>query len=78
MEKIDAGRDFIEKEINSELYFGSFYQPVNVISCGNISIIEGTNYNPPEYPDRCPESSVFVLYRNKGKVDKLNLYNSPQ
>ena len=76
--KSGAGREYFENEIEDDLHFGTRYQPIHVASCGNISIVEGTNYNPPDCPGRCPESSVFVLFRNGDRVNKLNLYNTPQ
>ena len=76
--KVGAGRNYLEHEIENDLYYGSRYQPTNIVSCDNISIVEGTNFNSPEFPARCPANSVFVLFREKGRVQRLNLYDSPQ
>jgi len=74
--KKDFGRALIEKEINDDLVYGNHFSQVNVMSSGLLSIVEVQNTNSTEYPDRCPESSILVLYRNKNKVTKMHLHNS--
>jgi len=53
---------------------GSWVKPVQVVSSGNISIIESRHFNSVEHPNHCPPGSVIVLSRKKGKADKLNMH----
>ncbi|MDI3321499.1 RNA polymerase sigma factor [Pinibacter soli] len=77
--KYGKGRQIVEKEINEDLVLGTRFNVHDVISCGNISIIEGPNINTPEYPDRCAPSSVYVLFRNPGKaVETIHVYDAPR
>jgi hypothetical protein len=70
------GRQYIQKEIEDDLLYGSSFSDVQVTSSGSLSIVEVCNINSAEYPDRCPDSGIFVLFRNKNKVIRFNLHNS--
>lgn len=72
------GRILFEKEIHDDLHHGTFFKVNTITSSGNISVIEGVTDNPPEYPDRCPPSSVLIMFRENDKVDTLHLINSPK
>lgn len=76
--KRGIGRRLIEQSINEDIEYGTNYLIQKIATCGSISIIEGLNDNPPEYPNRCPVSTIFVLYRNNDKVQKFVLHNSPK
>lgn len=77
--KIKIGKKHLEEEFDQDLQFGSQFLIKNVNSCGNISILEGTNSNPTEYPERCAPSTVIVLFRKKHDlVETLNIYDSPR
>lgn len=69
------GRKVIAKEIEDDLLHGSSFSDVYVISSGNISIVEVCNLNSREYPNRCPDSGVFVLYRQKNRINRINFHN---
>lgn len=71
-----SGRKVFEGKIMDDRKHGSWMLPSNVMSAGNISIIETRHFNSPEFPDHCPDSSVLVLYREKGKVNRMNLHPS--
>ena len=71
-----SGRRLIDKEINEDRKFGSWFTPVNIHSSGSISVVEVKHFNSAEHPDHCPENSVFVLYRDKGKVNRMNFHHS--
>lgn len=71
-----SGSWLIDKEINDDRNFGSWFVPINVFSSGNTSIVEVKHFNSAEHPQRCPQSSVFVLSREKGKVSKMNFHHS--
>ena len=73
-DKIDTGRTVFENIIANDRKVGSWLRPVNVLTCGNLSIIESRHINPPEHPEHCPYSSVTVLYRHKGKANQMNLH----
>jgi RNA polymerase sigma-70 factor (ECF subfamily) len=70
------GRHYIQKEIEDDLLHGSSFGEVQVTSSGSLSIVEVGNINSAEYPYRCPDSGIFVLYRNKNKVTRFNFHNS--
>ena len=76
--KVSQGKKHILSLINEDLQFGSHFGTVQVTSSGMISIVEVTNINSVEYPDHCPEHTVFVLYREKDKLRQMNLHNTPQ
>ena len=72
------GRILFENEISDDLDHGTFFKVNAITSSGNISVIEGKSINPPECPDRCPPSSVLIMFRDHDKVDTLHLINSPK
>ena len=70
------GRRLLEKVIEDDLTYGSGFERIEVMTSGSISIVEVNNVNSSEFPNRCPESGVFVLFRNGDKIKQLNLHNS--
>lgn len=72
--KPNVGNSIVEGIIVEDREYGSWLKPVQVVSSGNISIIEIRHFNSPEFPDHCPYSSVQVLYRNKDKVTRMHLH----
>ena len=70
------GRKMMEQQIEDDILYGNSFGSLQVMSSGNISIIEVNNINPAEYPDRCPDSTVFVLHRTGNKTTRLHLHNS--
>ena len=74
--KAAYGRKLIEKEISDDLEFGNYFSNVQVASSANLSVVEVSNINSSLYPDRCPPSGIFVLYRNKDKVHRMHFHNS--
>lgn len=74
--KADYGRRVIARQIEEDIFHGSRFGEVNIISNGNISVVEAQNINSVEYPDRCPVSTILVLYRDGKKVTQANLHNA--
>ena len=74
--KMAVGRGTVQGLIEDDIRYGNSFGELEVVSSGNISIIECRNINPSEYPDRCPDSTVFVLHRKGNVVKRLNLHNS--
>jgi RNA polymerase sigma-70 factor (ECF subfamily) len=74
--KVQSGRIVIQKEIEEDLLYGSGFGEAEIISSGDLTVVEIKNINSMEYPYRCPESSVVVMHRVKGNVVKVNLHNS--
>jgi len=72
----NSGSWLIDKEINQDRKFGSWFTPVNIFSSGTISVIEVKHFNSADHPGHCPENSVFVLYRHKDKVMRMNFHHS--
>lgn len=69
--KAGNGRALIENEVHEDRKHGSWMEPLNAVTSGNISILEARNHNSAEYPDRCPPNAVFVLYRDGNKANRL-------
>lgn len=74
--KSGIGRDILEEEVDNDLYFGSRFAPKEVVSSGNISLMEGPNINGPDFPDRCAPATSIVLFRKNGKVETLHIFDS--
>ncbi|MBK8501278.1 MAG: RNA polymerase sigma factor [Saprospiraceae bacterium] len=74
--KTQVGRIIIEKEIEDDLLHGTGFGDANIISSGDMTVVEIKNINSEEYPYRCPDSTVIVFHRVKGSVVKINLHNS--
>jgi RNA polymerase sigma factor (sigma-70 family) len=72
--KTGEGRELVEKEVQEDRKYGSWMETVNVISSGSVSVVEAKNYNSAEFPDRCPPSAVFVLFRDKSKAARMNIH----
>jgi len=76
--KSGIGRKILETEIDNDLYYGSRFTPGEVISSGNITLIEGPNFNNPDYPDRCSPETAFILFRSDNKVATAHIFDSPR
>lgn len=76
--KTAKGRDILETVVNEDLQFGSKFNLLEVTGSGNICVIEGTNINSKEYPDRCPISSVFVCFRGEKLIETFHVFDSPR
>lgn len=74
--KTVVGRRKVEQQIEADIVYGNSFAGLQITSSGNISIVEVHNVNPVEYPDRCPDSTVFVLYRTGDKTTRLHLHHS--
>lgn len=72
--KQDTGRYHFEKLIGGDRKYGSWLTPVNIVSAGNISIIESTHFNSVEYPNHCPAHSLLILRRQKSKLIQLDFH----
>ena len=62
-----------ERMIHDDRQAGSWLSPVNIMSSGNISIVESRHFNSPEHPDHCPIGSIMIIHRYKEKVSKIQL-----
>ncbi len=71
-----TGRGLLEKEVYNDLKFGSRFCPDQVISCGNVSVVEGMNMNHPDYPDRCAPHTAMVLFRSDKHINTLHIFDS--
>lgn len=72
--KTNIGTSVFEQQVIDDREHGSWLKPVEIVSSGNISIIEFRHFNSVEYPSHCPKSSVQLLYRTGSKVREMNLY----
>lgn len=55
---------------------GSWLQPTNVFSGGNITVIEANHFNSADHPDHCPRRSVVVIQRNGGTASNIHIHVS--
>lgn len=67
------GSIVFEKMIHDDREVGSWIAPVNIMSSGNISIIEAKHFNSSENPHHCPADSVMIIHRNKEKASKMQI-----
>ncbi len=74
--KTATGRHLIRQELDDDIRFGSSLNVHTVTTCGNVSVIEGTNINAPEYPDRCPPATIVVTFRGKDQIERLHFFHS--
>jgi RNA polymerase sigma-70 factor (ECF subfamily) len=64
---------YFEGMIYNDRKAGSWLSPFNIITSGNISVVESKHFNSPEHPDHCPAGSVMVIHRTQDKVSTLQL-----
>jgi len=74
--RVAIGSDYVRKQIEFDLEYGTRAQLAEVHSSGNISVLELSNINPPDNPDLCPLSSTFIFVHPKNKVEKAFMHNS--
>jgi RNA polymerase sigma factor (sigma-70 family) len=74
--QFNIGSRVFENIIADDKRVGSYLTPVNVVSSGNISVIEVSHHNSVEHPHHCPPRSVTILFRKKTEVNKMNLHLS--
>jgi len=71
---VRKGSGVMDGMITADRTAGSWFRPVNVYSSGNLSIVEAKHHNSPEHPDHCPDTTVCLIHRTKGRVEKMNIY----
>jgi RNA polymerase sigma-70 factor (ECF subfamily) len=71
---VNNGRLFFESMVASDQVCGSWLKPVEVISSGNVTVIEQQHFNSPEHPQHCPPASVVIIYRNKEKAERVHIH----
>lgn len=74
--KTATGRSLVQQMIEEDMLYGNSFAGLEVVSSGNISLIECQNVNSDKYPDRCPDSTVLVLYRSNNTVIQMNLHHT--
>ena len=74
--KTGIGRNILEEEVSNDIQFGSRLIITEVISSGNVSLMEGHNINHPEFPDRCAPATSIVIFRKNDKVETLQIFDS--
>jgi RNA polymerase sigma factor (sigma-70 family) len=74
--KAGQGRSILEKEIDNDLRFGSRFTISNVVSSGNLSVLEGPNFNHPDHPDRCAPHTAMVVIRDGDRAESVQIFDS--
>ncbi|WP_257166148.1 sigma-70 family RNA polymerase sigma factor [Bradyrhizobium sp. SRS-191] len=72
------GRSFLAQEIREDQEAGVLIEPQRIFGAGNISVIEGRFFNPPEDPFHCPPGFAFVIFRRSGRAKRLHIHLSPR
>lgn len=68
----------LEREAIGDLEAGTRLVTERVLSCRNISILEGRFINPPENPFRCPPGASFVLNHDGSRIRRMLFYFAPR
>lgn len=75
--KTVRGRNIFELSIYDDIEYGSCISRVDsCISSGNMSVLNVSFTNCPEFPDHCPPGSFLVLHRKKERVVRMRLYHA--
>ena len=72
------GKEYMIEGVEDDVIHGTGHDMVNVTTCGEVSVIDFNNINSLEFPDHCPGSSAVVVCRDKEKITRLHLYDSPR
>ena len=73
-----VGKHYILQGMEDDVDLGIRHDMVNAITCGKISVIEFNNINSKDFPDHCPAGNALVVQRDKEKITRLHLYDSPR
>ncbi len=76
--RFGTGRNILEEEIDNDMVYGSRFSTNNIMSSGNITVMEGPNFNHADYPDRCAPSTSLILFRKNDKVEIAQIFDSPR
>jgi RNA polymerase sigma factor (sigma-70 family) len=71
---VSNGRSFFAGMVADDQARGSWLKPVDIISSGHITVIDQAHYNSPEHPHHCPPSCVVIVYRNRGKAERVYIH----
>lgn len=74
--KSGLGRTILEEELSNDLTFGSRLVVTEVVTSGNVTLMEGHNNNHHDYPDRCAPATSIVIFRKNSKVETLQIFDS--
>ena len=74
--RFGTGRSILEEEINNDLVYGSRFMACEIVSSGNLTVMEGPNFNHPDYPDRCAPQTSLILFRKGDKVEMAHIFDS--
>jgi RNA polymerase sigma factor (sigma-70 family) len=72
--QIPNGRDFFANLVANDQECGSWLKPVDIISSGNVTVVDQAHFNSPEHPDHCPPSCVVIIYRKTGIAAGFKIY----
>lgn len=72
--QIPNGRDFFANLVANDQQCGSWLKPIDIISSGNVTIVDQAHFNSPEHPDHCPPSCVVIIYRKTGIAAGISIF----
>lgn len=70
----EKGRRRWAKEWEEDLESGVRFQPNEILTSGNLTILEGVFKNPPHDPYHCPPAGAFVLFHKKSEVCRVHIH----
>ncbi len=72
------GHEFLLKDLEGDLEAGLKMHPTNVVSNGDIAVIECDVENPRDNPYRCPPALSQVAFYRDGKIRRMHWYLAPR
>ncbi len=69
-----GGRDLLLRSMDRDLEAGIRQRLVRTVASRDITIWENDLINPPEDPDHCPPSVVWMLSLRGGRIESLRLF----
>jgi RNA polymerase sigma-70 factor (ECF subfamily) len=72
-----GGRDLLLAAMDGDLAAGVRQRPVNTIAGPGVAVWEMDLINPPDNPEHCPPSVVWLMSVKDGLVQRLRLFHPP-
>lgn len=72
---VEGDRDLLLAAMDDDLAAGVRQRPRHTIAGADVAIWEMDLINPPDNPDHCPPSVVWLLALNGGRVQRLRLFH---
>jgi RNA polymerase sigma-70 factor (ECF subfamily) len=71
----EGGRSLLLTAMDADLAAGVRQRPVHVVAGAGVAIWEMDLVNPPDAPEHCPPSVVWLMSVREGQVQRLRLFH---